>query len=137
MVSVNQQVIGQISAGVVLFVGIAPSDGDEQILWMADKIAHLRIFEDDQQAAATGLQRNLVQIDGSALVISQFTLYGDTSRGRRPSFSHAAAPAIAEPVYDKFITALGGYLPVTSGKFGADMQVELVNQGPLTLVLER
>jgi D-tyrosyl-tRNA(Tyr) deacylase len=133
-VSINGRVSGNIGPGFVVLLGVTPGDGPEHIAWMADKIAGLRVFPDD----AGKMNRDLAAVGGSVLVVSQFTLYGDVSRGRRPSFAGAAPPEMAVPVYHAFVRALQERgLRVETGEFGAMMQVELVNDGPVTLILER
>ena len=133
-VSVDQQVVGEIGPGVVLLVGITHSDSQEQAAWLARKVAGLRIFEDDQGK----MNASLLDIEGEALVISQFTLYADARKGRRPGFSDAAGPDVAEPLVDTFAEALRGYgIPVESSVFGAHMVVDINNDGPVTILLER
>lgn len=132
-VQVADVVIGEIERGLLIFLGIAPTDSTAEVEWLSEKIAHLRIFEDD----AGKMNRSLLDIHGAALIVSQFTLYGDCRKGRRPSFVDAARPEIAIPLYNAFIDtvrALG--VPVATGEFGADMQVELVNDGPVTLIID-
>lgn len=133
-VSVDGEVVGQIGPGLTILLGVAPGDGAEQVRWMARKIANLRIFADED-----GKMNLSVKDRGlGALVISQFTLYGDCSKGRRPSFIHAARPELAEPLYQQLCDALAaeGVHPVARGVFGADMKVELLNDGPVTLVID-
>lgn len=133
-VSVRGEVIGQIGQGHLLLVGFTQSDGEEQVQWMADKVVDLRVFSD----AEGKMNLSLSDVRGEALVVSQFTLYGDTRKGRRPSFVNAAAPDIAVPLYEGFVEALRSRIgKVATGEFGAMMEVELVNDGPVTLVLER
>jgi D-aminoacyl-tRNA deacylase len=125
---------GRIERGYVLLVGFTASDGDEHVDWMAEKIAGLRLFAD----AEDKMNLALTDVGGSVLVVSQFTLYGDTRKGRRPSFIDAARPEVAIPLYERFIAQLRGVgLQVETGEFGAMMDVELVNDGPVTLWLER
>ena len=133
-VTVDGQIVGQIGRGLTILLGVAPGDGEEQTQWLARKIAHLRIFPDSDGK----MNRSLAEEGLGALVISQFTLYGDCSRGRRPSFVGAAAPALAEPLYLRFCGALAaeGITPVERGIFGAMMDVALVNDGPVTLVID-
>jgi D-tyrosyl-tRNA(Tyr) deacylase len=117
-----------------VLVGFAPPDGTSQVEWMADKVAGLRVFSDD----AGKMNLDLAAVGGAVLVVSQFTLYGDASKGRRPSFVGAAPPDQAVPLYQAFIEGLRSRgLPVATGEFGAMMDVELVNDGPVTLILER
>jgi D-tyrosyl-tRNA(Tyr) deacylase len=133
-VSVESAVVGRIGRGLVLFVGFTHADGDEQLMWMADKVVGLRIFSDDEDK----MNRSIVDVSGALLVVSQFTLYGDASKGRRPSFVDAARPEVAVPLYERFIQLLRQRnVPVETGSFGAAMQVELVNDGPVTLWLDR
>ena len=133
-VSIEGRVAGSIGRGFVVLVGFAPGDGDDQVTWMADKIAGLRLFPDDQDK----MNLSLGEVDGAVLVVSQFTLYGDARKGRRPSFVSAAQPEQAIGLYEGFVQALGERgLPVETGEFGARMAVELVNDGPVTLILER
>jgi D-tyrosyl-tRNA(Tyr) deacylase len=118
----------------MILLGITHGDDEEKSLWLANKVAGLRIFEDD----AGKMNRSLLDTGGSALVVSQFTLYGDCRKGRRPSFTHAARPEIAEPLCERFMDDLraAGVDPVESGVFGAYMQVEIHNDGPVTLIVE-
>ena len=134
-VTVDGEVVGAVDRGVMVLLGVAHGDGEEQARWLASKIAGLRIFED----AEGKMNRSLLDVGGGALVISQFTLYGDCRKGRRPSFSTAARPEIAEPLVEQFADYLRqeGVQPVESGVFGAYMQVEIHNDGPVTLILER
>jgi len=141
-VRVDGQTVGAIGRGFVVLAGFAPTDGEAVLEWMADKIAGLRLFAD----AEGKMNLPLADVDGGAavLVISQFTLYGDASKGRRPSFVDAAPPAQAEALYERFVALLrgrggggGGGLTVETGRFGAMMEVELVNDGPVTLILEK
>lgn len=125
---------GRIGAGFALLVGFTHTDGEEQLAWMADKLLGLRLFADDEGR----MNRSLAEADGSLLVVSQFTLYGDAQKGRRPSFIDAARPEQAIPLYERFIALLRERgAAVESGEFGAMMDVELVNDGPVTLWLER
>ena len=131
------RVTGKIGPGFLVLAGFAPSDSDASLAWMADKILGLRVFGDD----AGKMNRDLAEVGGGVLVVSQFTLYGDASKGRRPSFIDAAPPSLAIPMYEKFVALLrekaAGKIPVETGEFGAMMDVELVNDGPVTLLLER
>ena len=133
-VSVDGEVVGQIERGVVVLVGVTHGDTQEQAEWLARKIAGLRIFEDSEGKMNAGL----LDVAGAALVISQFTLYADARKGRRPGFSDAALPDVAEPLVDHFAQVLRdrGAL-VESGVFGAHMLVEIHNDGPVTILLER
>lgn len=123
-----------IQRGFCLLVGFTHSDTAAQVTWMAEKVAGLRVFGDGEGKMNLGL----AEVGGALLVVSQFTLYGDTEKGRRPSFIDAARPEIAVPLYQAFIAELRGKgLPVETGEFGADMQVEIHNDGPVTLILDR
>ncbi len=128
------RVAGAIDQGYLLLVGVTHGDTQEDASWLANKIAGLRLFADAQDK----MNLSLRDVGGSVLVISQFTLYGDTRKGRRPSFTDAALPEIAEPLVDYFVDQLRGHgLQVETGVFGAMMQVNLTNDGPVTLLLER
>jgi D-tyrosyl-tRNA(Tyr) deacylase len=132
-VTVSNEVVGQIGDGFLILLGIAPADDHTTATILAEKIANLRIFPD----AAGRFDRSLLDIHGSALVVSQFTLFADTRRGRRPSFSDAAAPEIAALRVEDFATALRQQgVSVAMGRFGADMRVALVNDGPVTNILD-
>jgi D-tyrosyl-tRNA(Tyr) deacylase len=133
-VRVDALTVGAIGRGFLVLAGFAASDGGPALRWMAEKIVGLRLFGD----AAGRMNLALGDVGGALLVISQFTLYGDAQKGRRPSFVDAAPPAVAEPLYEQFVAqlrALGAR--VETGRFGAMMEVELVNDGPVTLILER
>ena len=134
-VTVSGEPTGEIGRGHLLLVGFRDGDGDTQIEWMADKVLGLRVFGD----ADGKMNLALDEVGGDLLVVSQFTLYGDTRKGRRPSFVEAAPPEVAIPLYERFVGLLRERAPgrVETGEFGAMMQVELVNDGPVTLVLER
>jgi D-aminoacyl-tRNA deacylase len=133
-VRVGPRVTGRIGQGFLLLVGFTHSDGDEQIAWMADKIVGLRVFADDDQK----MNRSLADVGGEILIVSQFTLYGDAVKGRRPSFIDAARPEVAIPLYERFVALLRERgMTTATGEFGAMMDVELVNDGPVTLWLER
>jgi D-tyrosyl-tRNA(Tyr) deacylase len=132
-VTVGDRVTGSIDHGLVILVGISPDDGPAEADWLADKVANLRIFNDVEGK----MNRSLLDAGGAALVVSQFTLYGDARKGRRPSFIRAAAGPEAEALYDllvKRIAALG--IACATGEFGADMEVSLVNDGPVTILLD-
>jgi D-aminoacyl-tRNA deacylase len=133
-VTVGGETVGAIGPGLVILVGVAPGDGEEQARWLANKTAGLRIFED----AEGKMNASLLDAGGAALVVSQFTLYADTRKGRRPSFTDAAPPEIAEPLVERLAALLRERgVPVETGVFGASMQVEIHNDGPVTLILER
>lgn len=132
-VTVDGQIVGEIGRGLLVLLGVAPRDGEAEVRWMADKIAGLRIFPDDEGK----MNRSLLDLGLGVLVVSQFTLYGDVRKGRRPSFVGAAPPEHAEPTYERVCEALVGLgLPVARGRFRADMDVALVNAGPVTLILD-
>ena len=132
-VVVDQDVVGQIGRGLLVLLGVARGDTVEQARWLADKIIGLRIFADEEGK----MNRGLADVGGEVLVVSQFTLYGDCQKGRRPSFVDAAPPEIAIPLYEGFLNAVRALgIPTASGRFGAMMQVELVNDGPVTLIVE-
>lgn len=134
-VSIEGEVVGAIEGGLALLVGFTEGDEEETLRWMAEKILGLRVFSDTEGK----MNLSLEDVGGDLLVISQFTLYGDTRKGRRPSFVRAAPPDVAVPLYDRFLEILRESAPgrVQSGEFGAMMDVALVNAGPVTLVLER
>ena len=132
-VSVDGVVIGEIERGWLALVGVHHSDTLREAGWLAEKIAGLRAFPDDQGK----MNRSVQDIQGGILVVSNFTLYGDCQKGRRPSFTSAARPELAEPLIQRFIEELRARgLPVATGRFGADMQVSLINDGPVTLMIE-
>ena len=127
------ETVGQIQHGLLVLLGVEKPDTREDVAWLADKVAALRIFNDAQGK----MNLSVADVQGALLVVSQFTLYGDCRKGRRPSFIEAAPPEIAIPLYEAFIRALQAQgLPVATGRFGAMMQVELVNDGPVTLIVD-
>jgi D-tyrosyl-tRNA(Tyr) deacylase len=133
-VTIGGRVAGEIGPGFCLLVGFTHGDTPAQVDWMAEKVAGLRLFSDADGKMNLGLD----EVGGAVLVISQFTLYGDSAKGRRPSFIDAARPETSIPLYDRFLAALRARgLPVAAGEFGADMQVEIHNDGPVTLILDR
>jgi D-tyrosyl-tRNA(Tyr) deacylase len=133
-VTVEGKAVAQIGRGLVILLGVGHGDGEEQARWMAEKIATLRIFEDEQ--GKTNL--SALDVGGEALVVSQFTLYADARRGRRPSFTDAALPDVAAPLVDQFAAMLREQgVPTQTGLFGAHMLVEIHNDGPVTIWLER
>ena len=134
-VTVAGRVTGEIGRGHVVLVGFTDDDGEATLEWMAEKVVGLRVFADDDGK----MNRGLGEVGGDLLVVSQFTLYGDASKGRRPSFVRAAHPERAIPLYEHFLDALRARAParVETGEFGAMMEVELTNDGPVTLILER
>jgi len=132
-VAVDGETVSEIGAGLCVLLGVAEGDGEGDLIRLADKVAHLRIFENELGKFDLSLRDR----GGEALVVSQFTLLADTAKGNRPSFSHAAAPERAEPLYEGFCAALVAEgVRVSRGVFGAHMDVELVNDGPVTIVLE-
>src|SRR5258708_34322513 len=132
-VTVDEQVVGQIGQGLVVFVGVGRDDSERQVKTLADKIVYLRIFGDDEGK----MNLSLLDIGGEVLVVSQFTLYADMRRGRRPSFTDAAPPVVAESLFEHFKGALASYgLTVASGIFGAYMTIEIRNEGPVTIWLD-
>lgn len=133
-VRVEGQEIARIAQGVVVLLGVGPQDDESQARYLAEKIANLRIFED----AAGKMNRSLLEVGGAAIVVSQFTLYADSERGRRPSFVRAAAPQHAEPLVTRFAELVAEQgVAVQTGRFGAEMLVEIHNDGPVTLWLEK
>jgi D-tyrosyl-tRNA(Tyr) deacylase len=133
-VSVEGETLGTIESGLVVLLGIGQGDGEEQAQWMANKIANLRIFSDENGK----MNRSVLDIGGRVLLISQFTLYGDTSRGNRPGFTGAALPDVAEPLVNRVARLLvQAGVPVASGRFQAHMLVEIHNDGPVTIILEK
>ena len=133
-VTVEGQTISTIGKGLLILLGVGHGDGEEQARFLSDKIAGLRVFEDEE--GKTNL--SILDVKGEALVVSQFTLYADTRKGRRPSFIDAALPALAEPLVSRFVELLRGHgIPTQTGKFGAHMEVEIHNDGPVTIWLEK
>jgi D-tyrosyl-tRNA(Tyr) deacylase len=133
-VTIAGNTVGDIGAGLTVLLGVTHADTPEQAQWLAEKIAGLRIFND----ADGKMNRDLTEVGGAMLIVSQFTLYGDCRKGKRPSFIDAAPPSIAIPLYEAFINAVKALgIPVATGRFGADMQVELVNDGPVTLIVDK
>jgi D-tyrosyl-tRNA(Tyr) deacylase len=133
-VLVAERVLAEIGAGMVILVGVGPHDGEQQARYLAEKVANLRIFEDQ----AGRLNRSLLDVGGGAIVVSQFTLYADTRKGRRPSFTDAALPEVAAPLVERFAELLRQRgVPTQTGEFGAHMLVEIENDGPVTIWLER
>jgi len=127
-------VISKIDKGLLILLGVGHADGEEQARFLAEKIANLRIFEDEQ--GKTNL--SVLDVKGEAIVVSEFTLYADARKGRRPSFTDAAVPEVAAPLMDRFVELLRGHgVPTQTGKFGAHMSVEIHNEGPVTIWLEK
>jgi D-tyrosyl-tRNA(Tyr) deacylase len=132
-VTIDGEAVGEIGIGLLVLLGVTHSDTGEQANWLAEKVVGLRIFGD----AEGKMNRDVTEAGGAVLVVSQFTLYGDCRKGRRPSFIDAAGPPIAIPLYEAFINGIKRLgVPVAAGRFGADMQVELVNDGPVTLIVD-
>ena len=133
-VTVDDREIGRIGPGLLILLGVRTTDTPAETAWLADKCLNLRIFEDD----AGKFNHSLAEVGGEALVVSQFTLYGDASRGRRPGFTAAARPELAIPLYETFVRLLrDAGVRTATGEFGAKMDVRLVNHGPVTLMLEK
>ena len=132
-VAVDGNIVGKNNEGLLILLGIKYGDTEKDVTWLANKVVSLRIFEDENGK----MNKELKEIDGSILLISQFTLYGDCVKGKRPSFIGAAKPEIAIPLYEKFIDTLKNQgINVETGIFGADMKIELLNDGPVTIVLD-
>jgi D-tyrosyl-tRNA(Tyr) deacylase len=132
-VVIEQEVVGEIGRGLLVLLGVSTSDHSEQATWLAEKIVGLRVFNDEDGK----MNRSLAEVGGAMLIVSQFTLYGDCRKGRRPSFIEAAPPETAIPLYEAFVNAVKALgVPVATGRFGAMMQVELINDGPVTLIVE-
>jgi D-aminoacyl-tRNA deacylase len=133
-VSVENRVIAEIDHGLVILLGIGPKDGEAEIDYLTGKIASLRIFEDAQGK----MNLSVLEVKGEAIVVSQFTLYADVAKGRRPSFTGAALPEVAKPLVEKFVSKLADLgVPTRQGEFGAHMLVEIDNDGPVTIILDR
>ena len=140
-VQIDGAVVGQIKTGVLLLLGVAPGDDEAKADWLVEKILALRIFPNpkpkkDDPTSSTSMQLGLEESKGDALVVSQFTLFADVAKGRRPSFSGAAEPVLASELYEYFVAQLASRVNVQTGRFGADMQVTSTNDGPITLILE-
>lgn len=131
-VSVGGEVVGSVGRGFVVLLGVGPHDGEDEAARLWGKVRTLRVFDDEDGR----MNRSLIDVGGEVLVISQFTLYADTRRGRRPSFAGAAAPELGARLYERFCSLAGADVPCARGVFGADMQVSLVNDGPVTLFLD-
>ncbi|HEX5272330.1 MAG TPA: D-aminoacyl-tRNA deacylase [Gemmataceae bacterium] len=132
-VVIDGETAGEVGTGLLVLLGVTHDDTAEAASWLADKVVGLRVFND----ADGKMNRSVGDVGGGVLVVSQFTLYGDCRKGRRPSFIDAARPEIAVPLYERFVNAVKALgVPVATGRFGAMMQVELVNDGPVTLILD-
>lgn len=132
-VTVDEQVAGQIGQGLLVLLGVGRGDSEVEVKALVEKIVHLRIFGDDEGK----MNRSILEVGGEVLIVSQFTLYADVRRGRRPSFTDAAPPSLAEPLVERFKEAIAAYgLKVAGGIFGAYMEVELLNSGPVTILLD-
>jgi D-tyrosyl-tRNA(Tyr) deacylase len=132
-VVISGELAGEVGRGLLVLLGVGHGDTSEQARWLADKVVGLRLFGD----ADGKMNRDVADVSGEILVVSQFTLYGDCRKGRRPSFVDAAPPDVAEPLYETFVETVRSLgVPAQTGRFGADMQVELVNEGPVTLIVD-
>jgi D-tyrosyl-tRNA(Tyr) deacylase len=131
-VCVGGQVVGEIGTGALVFLGVHKDDSPEKIDWLVQKLIHLRFFSD----SAGKMNLSILDIKGQVLIVSQFTLYGDCREGRRPDFGLTAPSAIAKPIYDRFVGETKKHLPVETGVFGAAMEIHLVNDGPVTFILD-
>ncbi|MGQ7870117.1 D-aminoacyl-tRNA deacylase [Sunxiuqinia sp. sy24] len=133
-VTIRQEVTASINQGLLILLGIEDSDNDEDIQWLVKKISQLRIFDDENGV----MNQSLQDVDGQALVVSQFTLHANTKKGNRPSYIRASKPEIAIPLYKQFVHTLAASLQkeVPTGKFGANMQIELLNDGPVTIIID-
>ena len=132
-VTVDEEVVGKVNKGLLVLLGVTHDDTSKDVDYIVDKVTNLRIFEDENDK----MNLSLKDIDGEILAVSQFTLYGDCRRGRRPSFSDAARPDVANPLYEEFVQKVRGLgINVSTGKFGAHMMVDLTNDGPVTILLE-
>ena len=133
-VSIEGKQVAIIGNGLLILLGVIDEDDDQDINWLANKITNLRIFPDGNQV----MNRSLLDVNGDAIVVSQFTLHANTKKGNRPSYIKAAKPDVAVPLYERFIVALEALIkkPVQSGEFGADMKVELINDGPVTIIID-
>ena len=133
-VKIHGQTISEIGKGLLILLGVGHQDGEEQVRFLAEKVSNLRIFEDELGKTNLSIQ----DVKGEAIVVSQFTLYADSRKGRRPSFTDAALPEVAEPLVNQFVELLRGHgIPTQTGQFGAHMLVEIHNDGPVTIWLEK
>jgi len=133
-VTVNNEIVGKIQAGLLVLIGIEDADTDEDVVWLSNKIVNLRIFDDEQSV----MNKSVLDVQGNILLISQFTLQASTKKGNRPSYIKASKPEIAIPMYQKMIAQLEKdlYKKIETGIFGADMKVSLLNDGPVTIVID-
>ena len=133
-VSINNQVTSSIKSGLLILLGVENTDDNEDVIWLAKKVSQLRIFDDEKGV----MNLSLIDSDGEALVVSQFTLHAKTKKGNRPSYIHAARPEIAIPLYENFVAELEKQLgkPVKTGEFGAMMEISLTNSGPVTIIID-
>lgn len=132
-VTIDGEVVGEIGPGLMVLLGVAEGDSEREVRWMAEKLVGLRIFEDDQGK----MNRSLLDMGGAMLVVSQFTLLGDCRKGKRPSFVGAAAPEVANSLYEQFVARVGeAGVPTATGRFRTEMKVALVNEGPVTILVE-
>ncbi|HYV39020.1 MAG TPA: D-aminoacyl-tRNA deacylase [Gemmataceae bacterium] len=132
-VKIDGETVGEIGVGLLVLLGVTHADTPENAQWLADKVVGLRIFEDDEGK----MNRDVIEVGGGILVVSQFTLYGDCRKGRRPSFIEAAPPALAIPLYEAFVNAVKARgVPTATGRFQTMMRVELVNEGPVTVIVD-
>lgn len=133
-VQINKEIVGQIEEGLMILLGIEDADGPEDIEWLTRKVCNLRIFDDEFGV----MNKSIQDVDGDILLISQFTLHASTKKGNRPSYIKAAKPEVAVPLYEKFIKQLESELgkPIQTGTFGADMKVSLINNGPVTIMID-
>ncbi len=133
-VKINQEIVGEIEEGLMILLGIEEADSQEDIDWLCRKVCNLRIFDDE----AGVMNKSLIDVNGDILLISQFTLHASTKKGNRPSYIKAAKPDVAIPLYEKFIKQLEAELgkPIQTGEFGADMKVSLINDGPVTIMID-
>ncbi|SNR44120.1 D-tyrosyl-tRNA(Tyr) deacylase [Lutibacter agarilyticus] len=133
-VTIEGKKVSEIKGGLLILLGIEPADDTTDIEWLSKKIANLRIFNDENQV----MNKSLIDVDGDAIIVSQFTLHASTKKGNRPSYINAAKPAIAIPLYEQFIGDFENQIhkKVGTGKFGADMKVELLNDGPVTIIID-
>ena len=132
-VEIDENIVGKINTGFVILLGIKNTDTSKDAIWLANKIISLRVFEDENGKMNKGIE----EINGEILLISQFTLYGDCRKGKRPSFIEAARPEIATPLYEEFKTIISNHnIKIETGVFGADMKVSLINDGPVTLIID-